>query len=84
MAQVGFVPLSLRDVKLEKSDVAWSDIGGMCFLRILTTLSCDAMSKPLVRVIRNAENATRDFGVADEVWSNFQTISPPATFWVRL
>ncbi len=28
-AQVGFVPLSLRDVKLEKSDVAWSDIGGM-------------------------------------------------------
>lgn len=42
------------------------------------------MSKPLVRVIRNAENATRDFGVADEVWTNFQTISPPATFWVRL
>ncbi|PPQ77199.1 hypothetical protein CVT25_011045 [Psilocybe cyanescens] len=28
-AQVGFVPLSLRDVKLEKSDVAWSDIGGL-------------------------------------------------------
>ena len=28
-AQIGFVPLSLRDIKLEKSDVAWSDIGGM-------------------------------------------------------
>ncbi|KAJ3508041.1 hypothetical protein NLJ89_g5972 [Agrocybe chaxingu] len=28
-AQVDFVPLSLRDVKLEKSDVAWSDIGGL-------------------------------------------------------
>jgi len=27
-AQVDFVPLSLRDVKLEKSDTAWSDIGG--------------------------------------------------------
>lgn len=27
-AQVNFVPLSLRDIKLEKSDVAWSDIGG--------------------------------------------------------
>lgn len=27
-AQVDFVPLSLRDVKLQKSDVAWSDIGG--------------------------------------------------------
>lgn len=30
-AQVDFVPLSLREVKLQKSDVAWSDIGGMCF-----------------------------------------------------
>ena len=28
-AQLDFVPLSLRDVKLQKSDVAWSDIGGM-------------------------------------------------------
>ncbi|KZP06528.1 AAA-domain-containing protein [Athelia psychrophila] len=28
-AQVDFVPLSLRDVKLQKSDVAWSDIGGL-------------------------------------------------------
>ncbi|KAF8995495.1 P-loop containing nucleoside triphosphate hydrolase protein [Cyathus striatus] len=28
-AQAGFVPLSLRDVKLQKSDVVWSDIGGM-------------------------------------------------------
>ncbi|KIM45052.1 hypothetical protein M413DRAFT_441700 [Hebeloma cylindrosporum] len=28
-AQIDFVPLSLRDVKLEKSDVAWSDIGGL-------------------------------------------------------
>lgn len=28
-AQEGFTPLSLRDVKLEKSTVAWSDIGGL-------------------------------------------------------
>jgi peroxin-1 len=28
-AQVDFVPLSLRDVKLQKSEVSWSDIGGM-------------------------------------------------------
>ncbi|KAH9485161.1 Peroxisome biosynthesis protein PAS1 [Psilocybe cubensis] len=28
-AQVDFVPLSLKDVKLERSDVAWSDIGGL-------------------------------------------------------
>ena len=27
-AQADFVPLSIRDIKLEKSDVAWSDIGG--------------------------------------------------------
>ncbi|KAF7362140.1 putative peroxisomal biogenesis AAA ATPase pex1 [Mycena venus] len=28
-AQVDFVPLSLRDVKLQKSEVSWSDIGGL-------------------------------------------------------
>lgn len=28
-AQVGFVPLSLRDVKLQKSEVQWADIGGL-------------------------------------------------------
>ncbi|GLB37363.1 putative peroxisome biogenesis factor 1, N-terminal [Lyophyllum shimeji] len=28
-AQVDFTPLSLRDVKLQKSDIAWSDIGGL-------------------------------------------------------
>ncbi|KAI0363690.1 AAA-domain-containing protein [Pilatotrama ljubarskyi] len=28
-AQVDFVPHSLRDVKLQKTDVAWSDIGGL-------------------------------------------------------
>ncbi|KAJ7923237.1 P-loop containing nucleoside triphosphate hydrolase protein [Mycena leptocephala] len=28
-AQVDFMPLSLRDVKLQKSEVSWSDIGGL-------------------------------------------------------
>ena len=28
-AQADFVPLSLKDVKLQKSDVAWADIGGL-------------------------------------------------------
>ncbi|SCZ90288.1 BZ3500_MvSof-1268-A1-R1_Chr1-3g01895 [Microbotryum saponariae] len=28
-AQIGFMPLSLRDVKLQKSDVQWADIGGL-------------------------------------------------------
>ncbi|KDN44933.1 AAA-domain-containing protein [Tilletiaria anomala UBC 951] len=28
-AQEGFTPLSLRDVKLEKSETSWSDIGGL-------------------------------------------------------
>ncbi|KAH8109796.1 AAA-domain-containing protein [Phellopilus nigrolimitatus] len=28
-AQVDFVPLSLRDIKLQKSDVSWADIGGL-------------------------------------------------------
>ncbi|KAJ7497026.1 P-loop containing nucleoside triphosphate hydrolase protein [Mycena latifolia] len=29
LAQVDFVPLSLRDVKLQKSEVSWADIGGL-------------------------------------------------------
>ncbi|KAF8588870.1 AAA-domain-containing protein [Ramaria rubella] len=28
-AQIDFIPLSLRDVRLQKSDVLWSDIGGL-------------------------------------------------------
>lgn len=28
-AQVDFTPLSLRDVKLQKSEVEWGDIGGL-------------------------------------------------------
>jgi len=28
LAQIGFTPLSLRDVKLQKSETQWSDIGG--------------------------------------------------------
>ncbi|KAH9946561.1 AAA-domain-containing protein [Amylocystis lapponica] len=28
-AQVDFIPLSLRNVKLQKSEIAWSDIGGL-------------------------------------------------------
>ncbi|KAJ7690688.1 P-loop containing nucleoside triphosphate hydrolase protein [Mycena rosella] len=28
-AQVDFIPLSLRDVKLQKSEVSWADIGGL-------------------------------------------------------
>ncbi|KAG7449775.1 AAA-domain-containing protein [Guyanagaster necrorhizus] len=29
VAQVDFVPLSLRDVKTQKSDITWSDVGGL-------------------------------------------------------
>jgi peroxin-1 len=29
LAQADFTPLSLRDVKLQKSEVEWSDIGGL-------------------------------------------------------
>jgi hypothetical protein len=40
-AQVDFVPLSLRDVKLQKSDIIWADIGGelwtFCLINELCT-----------------------------------------------
>lgn len=32
-AQADFTPLSLRDVKLQKSDIEWSDIGGLHYVR---------------------------------------------------
>ncbi|KAL0956260.1 hypothetical protein HGRIS_002414 [Hohenbuehelia grisea] len=28
-AQIGFTPISLRDVKLQKSDIVWTDVGGL-------------------------------------------------------
>jgi peroxin-1 len=38
-AQVDFVPLSLRNIKLQKSDVTWSDIGGrLCILQSRNSL----------------------------------------------
>jgi SpoVK/Ycf46/Vps4 family AAA+-type ATPase len=37
-SQVDFVPLSLRDIKLQKSDVAWSDIGGLSSFIIVFVL----------------------------------------------
>ena len=33
-AQKDYVPLSLRDVKLTKSNVSWNDIGGCVFSRL--------------------------------------------------
>jgi peroxin-1 len=40
-AHEGFVPLSLRDVPLQKSDVEWADIGGVCFpSKIFIVLDC--------------------------------------------
>ena len=35
-AQVDFVPHSLRDVKLQKSDTAWADIGGQYWSGLLS------------------------------------------------
>ena len=41
-AQVDFTPLSLRDVKLQKSDILWSDIGGEdnCVSHGLSLIRC--------------------------------------------
>ena len=38
-AQEDFMPLSLRDVPLQKSDVEWADIGGACFLLSISIVS---------------------------------------------
>ena len=41
-AQQDFTPLSLRDVKLQKSDVSWADIGGMMLYKHIFRLSCSS------------------------------------------
>jgi peroxin-1 len=38
-AKEGFVPASLRDVPLQKSEVVWSDIGGrVAFMSVITAI----------------------------------------------
>lgn len=54
IAQTDFVPLSLRDVKLEKSCVSWSDIGGM--VNVFPVF--DGLSS--IRTVRNSTCTSRN------------------------
>ena len=76
-----FVPLSLRDVKLEKSDIAWSDIGG-ALISILLLFFTD-LNFAIFRFISNSSNTSRNFGMANKVWTYFQAITVKVAVWVR-
>jgi peroxin-1 len=73
-AQVDFIPHSLRDVKLQKSDVAWSDIGGACFREPSSPAHGFTPHRPL----RDSESPSRDSGMAYKVWPNICSIAVEA------
>jgi peroxin-1 len=53
IAQVDFIPFSLRDIKLQKSEVAWSDIGGRpSIFRLCTPLIRFLGLKDTRRILR--------------------------------
>lgn len=78
-AQTDFVPINLRDIKLHKSDVLWSDIGGKhhCLLRLNSYLPA------VLRIARTAPYLTGDPRVADEICTYLRTESFAITLWVR-
>ena len=78
-AQIDFVPINLRDIKLHKSDVLWSDIGGKhhCFSRLNSYLSSN------LRIARTAPYLAGDPRVANEIRTDLRTESFAIAFWVR-
>ena len=77
-AQVDFVPLSLRDVKLQKSDVAWADIGGN-----YCSASSSTIPDFLHRLTEDEASAPGDTRMADEVWPNLCSVTFTASLRVR-
>lgn len=80
-AQADFVPLTLRDVKLEKSDTSWNDIGGMVLELSLVSDTPDPYS--IIRALRNATNPARDVGMANEIWAYICSVSIAIALGVR-
>ena len=87
-AQVDFVPHSLRDVKLQKSDIAWADIGGASSVFLfswrrpgLRRLTASVRTRG--RSARNEACAAGDARVANQVRAYFCAIAVEAAVGVR-
>lgn len=76
-AQEGYTPLSLRDVKLQKSDVEWADIGGR-----LSTYLNDYYHSKLYRPTSHTPDTSRDPGMANQICRNICQMPSEIAFWV--
>lgn len=77
-ARADFVPLSLRDIKLEKSDVSWADIGGKA-RPVLSVLAAQSFG----RFAWNSTYPPWNSRVAHKVWAYIRPIPAAAPFRVR-
>lgn len=77
-AQVDFVPYVLKDVPLQKSDVEWTDIGGVSstYLVWLTQLLTCFRSQG------SETYSSGDDGVANQICTIVQAVPLTLAFWV--
>ena len=71
-AQVDFVPHSLRDVKLQRSEVEWADIGGKGQGLVFAQLAKACWH---CRSQRNQEGPSGDSRMAHEVWTHLRSVA---------
>jgi hypothetical protein len=82
-AQADFVPLSLRDVKLQKSEVAWADIGGPYkFIPPSKIFRLSVNCLPHHRIVRSEADFTGDLGMAHKIFSHLCASTIAAAIWV--
>lgn len=74
-AHAAFTPVSLRGVTLQKSSVAWSDIGGKCRRRRVDHMHL----LTIFRTARTPPYPPRDAGMADQVRPNLRLVPAPPT-----
>lgn len=82
-AQVNFTPLSLRDIKLQKSEVQWSDIGGWFTVGV----ECDPTQPVLLQFLRTARDEAdfeRNTRMADQIQRDFYEMPAEITIRVRI
>jgi len=80
LAQEDFVPLSLRDVNLQKSTVSWADVGGR-----FPEVRMEAHPSRLIRynrAERNEESPQGDTGMANKIRSHLRPIALTSPLWV--
>ncbi|KAG8864832.1 Peroxisome biosynthesis protein pex1 [Tulasnella sp. 330] len=76
-AQIGFTPLSLRDVQLQQSEVRWSDIGGLRETRRVLRETLEWPTKLLLYGYPGCGKTLLASAVAKECGLNFISVKGP-------